>query len=163
MIRLAAGRIVLGVLTVFVSILIFIGTTILPGDVATAVLGQSATPDAVEAIRRSLQEVSDDKHSTWPRITLTLPFAMVMSIAAMAEAEERSMDDFILSCRPGAKRKLTGQEEALLVATACSRPPEGRARWTIELLGEMVRLTEHDSVSRETVRRRVSRCSSLPL
>ena len=55
MIRLAAGRIALGVLTVFVvSILIFIGTTILPGDVATAVLGQSATPDAVEAIRRSL-------------------------------------------------------------------------------------------------------------
>ena len=38
-----------------VSILIFIGTTILPGDVATAVLGQSATPDAVEAIRRSLE------------------------------------------------------------------------------------------------------------
>jgi transposase len=59
--------------------------------------------------------------------------------------------------RPGAKRKLTGQEEALLVATACSRPPEGRARWTIELLaGEMVRLTEHDSVSRETVRRRLA-------
>src|SRR4051794_18264709 len=59
--------------------------------------------------------------------------------------------------RPGAKRKLTGQEEALLVATACSRPPKGRARWTIELLaGEMVRLTEHDSVSRETVRRRLA-------
>src|SRR3954454_18863685 len=45
--------------------------------------------------------------------------------------------------RPGAKRKLTGHEEALLVATACSRPPEGRARWTIDLLaGEMVRLTD---------------------
>src|SRR5205085_2047351 len=59
--------------------------------------------------------------------------------------------------RPGARRKLTGQEEALLIATACSRPPEGRARWTIELLaGEMVRLTEHDSVSRETVRRRLA-------
>jgi transposase len=59
--------------------------------------------------------------------------------------------------RPGAKRKLTGQEEALLVATACSRPPEGRARWTIELLaGEMVRLTEHESLSRETVRRRLA-------
>src|SRR3954447_13744013 len=27
--------------------------------------------------------------------------------------------------RPGAKRKLTGHEEALLVATACSRPPVG--------------------------------------
>ena len=59
--------------------------------------------------------------------------------------------------RPGAKRKLTVPEEALLVATACSRPPEGCARWTVELLaGEMVRLTEHESLSRETVRRRLA-------
>ena len=59
--------------------------------------------------------------------------------------------------RPGAARKLTGKEEALLVATACSSPPEGRARWTIELLAdEMVRLTEHESLSRETVRRRLA-------
>ena len=59
--------------------------------------------------------------------------------------------------RPGAARKLSGKEEALLVATACSCPPEGRARWTIELLaGEMVRLTEHQSLSRETVRRRLA-------
>jgi transposase len=59
--------------------------------------------------------------------------------------------------RPGAKRKLTGPEEALLVATACSRPPEGCARWTLELLaGEMVRLTPHESLSRETVRRRLT-------
>src|SRR6266576_2282839 len=36
--------------------------------------------------------------------------------------------------RPGAERKLTGKEEALLVATACASPPEGRARWTLELL-----------------------------
>jgi transposase len=41
--------------------------------------------------------------------------------------------------RPGAERKLTGQEEALLVATACTSPPEGRARWTLErLAGAMV-------------------------
>ena len=59
--------------------------------------------------------------------------------------------------RPGAERKLSGKEEALLVATACSTPPEGRARWTIELLaGEMVRLTEHERLSRETVRRRLA-------
>jgi transposase len=59
--------------------------------------------------------------------------------------------------RPGAARKLSSQEEALLVASACSRPPEGRARWTLELLaGEMVRLTAHDSLSRETVRRRLA-------
>ena len=59
--------------------------------------------------------------------------------------------------RPGAGRKLSGKEEALLVATACSSPPEGRARWTLELLaGEMVKLTEHADLSRETVRRRLA-------
>jgi transposase len=59
--------------------------------------------------------------------------------------------------RPGAERKLSGKEEALLVATACSNPPEGRARWTLELLaGAMVKLTEHQDLSRETVRRRLA-------
>jgi transposase len=59
--------------------------------------------------------------------------------------------------RPGAERKLTGKEEALLVATACASPPQGRARWTLELLaGAMVKLTEHQSLSRETVRRRLA-------
>jgi transposase len=58
--------------------------------------------------------------------------------------------------RAGAERKLTDKQQALLIATACSSPPPGRARWTLELLaGEMVRLTEHDSLSRETVRRRL--------
>ncbi len=59
--------------------------------------------------------------------------------------------------RPGACRKLSGKQEALLVATACSKPPQGRARWTLELLaGAMVKLTEHEGVSRETVRRRLA-------
>ena len=59
--------------------------------------------------------------------------------------------------RPGADRKLTGNEEALLIATACSSPPQGRARWTLELLaGAMVKLTDHDNLSRETVRRRLA-------
>ena len=59
--------------------------------------------------------------------------------------------------RPGGARKLSGQDEALLVATACSGPPEGRKRWTLTLLADaMVRLTEHDGLSRETVRRRLA-------
>jgi transposase len=58
--------------------------------------------------------------------------------------------------RPGSARKLSGKETALLIATACSNPPEGRARWTLALLaGEMVKLTEHTDLSRETVRRRL--------
>lgn len=59
--------------------------------------------------------------------------------------------------RPGAERKLSVKQEALLVATACSNPPAGRARWTLDLLAdEMVKLTEHDDLSRETVRRRLA-------
>jgi transposase len=59
--------------------------------------------------------------------------------------------------RPGAARRLSGREEALLVATACSAPPAGRTRWTLELLaGAVVRLTGHDSLSRETGRRRLA-------
>src|SRR5207237_4696983 len=42
---------------------------------------------------------------------------------------EKALDE---EPRPGAARKLTVQEEALLVATACSRLPEGHARWTLE-------------------------------
>src|SRR3954467_12182422 len=65
--------------------------------------------------------------------------------------------------RPGAARKLSAQEEALLVATACSRPPGGRAGGTVDLLaGEIVRLTEHDGISRETVRRRLAEIQLKP-
>ena len=38
--------------------------------------------------------------------------------------------------QPGAERKLSDKEEALLVATACSSPPAGRARWTLKLLAD---------------------------
>jgi len=59
--------------------------------------------------------------------------------------------------RPGAQRKLSGKEEALLIATACTNPPSGRARWTLELLADtFVKLTEHEELSRETVRRRLA-------
>jgi transposase len=59
--------------------------------------------------------------------------------------------------RPGAPRKLSGKETALLVATACSSPPKGRKRWTLKLLaGALVSLTEHEGLSYETVRRRLA-------
>ena len=58
--------------------------------------------------------------------------------------------------RPGAPRKLSGNEEAMLIATACTKAPEGRARWTLELLAdEMVRLTGHQSISIATIGRRL--------
>jgi hypothetical protein len=59
--------------------------------------------------------------------------------------------------RPGAPRKLGATDEALLVAVACSQPPAGRARWTMDLLaGEVVRLTAHETLSGDTVGRRLA-------
>ena len=59
--------------------------------------------------------------------------------------------------RPGAERKLTTHEEAILVAVVCSDPPRGRARWTLSLLAdELVRLTQHEMISTETIRRRLA-------
>ena len=54
-VKLVAQRIALGVLLLLaVSVLIFAGTQILPGDVAQSILGQSATPQALENLRQSL-------------------------------------------------------------------------------------------------------------
>jgi transposase len=58
--------------------------------------------------------------------------------------------------RPGGRRKLSTNDEAMLVALACASPPVGRAKWTLELLaGELIRMTGHARISTETVRRRL--------
>ncbi len=68
MLRLVATRAALGVLTLLaVSVLIFVLTQILPGDVASAVLGQQATPDALKAFRLELglDRPAYVRYSTW--------------------------------------------------------------------------------------------------
>lgn len=50
-----AQRIGLGLLVLFaVSLIIFLGVELLPGDIAQEILGQAATPDTVEALRREM-------------------------------------------------------------------------------------------------------------
>jgi DNA-binding transcriptional ArsR family regulator len=51
-------------------------------------------------------------------------------------------------------RKLDGEQEARLIALACSEPPEGQARWSLRLLAErMVELDIVEDLSYQTVRR----------
>jgi transposase len=51
-------------------------------------------------------------------------------------------------------RKLDGKQEARLVALACSKPPEGQARWSLRLLADrMVELEVVEDISYQTVRR----------
>ena len=50
------------------------------------------------------------------------------------------------------KRKLNGEGQAHLVAIACSPPPEGRCRWTLNLLRDkMIELKYVDAISRSTI------------
>jgi Homeodomain-like domain len=51
------------------------------------------------------------------------------------------------------ERKLDGDQEAHLIALACSQPPPGRARWTLRLLAQrFVALGQVEVISPETVR-----------
>jgi transposase len=71
------------------------------------------------------------------------------------EGMERALNEAL---RAGAERKFGASDEALLIAVVCSKPPSGRARWTLRLLAEqMGRLTTHQSISDETIRRRLKK------
>jgi transposase len=63
--------------------------------------------------------------------------------------------------RPGADRALNAKQEANIVAIACSRPPEGAARWSISLIAKEVVLRGIiDKVSESTIAR-LLRCHEI--
>ena len=63
--------------------------------------------------------------------------------------------------RPGKPRKLNGKQEAFLVALACSDPPNGYEKWTMQLLADrLVELRVVDSIVDETVRRVLKKTTS---
>jgi transposase len=65
--------------------------------------------------------------------------------------------------RPGSQRKLNGRETALLVALACSDPPRGQTRWTMQLLADrLMELKIVDMISDETVRQTLKKTNSSP-
>lgn len=68
----------------------------------------------------------------------------------LQEGIEKSLQE---KDRSGQPVKYGSKEEAEIIALACSSPPEGRSRWTLELLTEKARLNEGlESINRETVR-----------
>jgi transposase len=58
-------------------------------------------------------------------------------------------------------RKLDGEQEAHLLALACSEPPEGQARWSLRLLADkLVELEVVEKISYQTVRRNLKKMNS---
>ncbi len=61
-------------------------------------------------------------------------------------------------------KKLDGEQEAHLIALACSEPPEGKKRWSVRLLAERFVSLDcaEESISRELVRRTLKKVPSSP-
>ena len=85
--------------------------------------------------------------------------AVEVSVATLERVRQRFVEEGLaaaLNPRPPRRtypRKLDGAAEARLVALACSPPPDGRARWTLQMLADrLVALGCVESVSYETVR-----------
>src|SRR5262245_22618405 len=72
--------------------------------------------------------------------------------------------DAALNRRPPSRRyerKLSGEQEARLVALSCGAPPDGQARWSLRLLADkLVELEVVDAISYQTVRRVLQKTSS---
>ena len=65
--------------------------------------------------------------------------------------------------RPGGTPKLQGKDEAFLIATACSAPPSGRTRWTLQLLADrLVEVGVVETISDETIRRTLKKTRPSP-
>jgi transposase len=94
---------------------------------------------------------------------------IVLALKTGFATVERTRQRFVeegLGClnerpRRGQARKLTGKQEAHLVALACSTPPVGRARWTLSLLADkVVELKFATTIARETVRQVLKKTNS---
>lgn len=86
--------------------------------------------------------------------------ALSIHVGTVEKVRKRFVEegfDAALNPKPTSRRtlkKIDGEKEAYLTALACSKAPEGRSSWTMQLLADkMVELKYIDSVSRETVRK----------
>ena len=96
--------------------------------------------------------------------------ALGVSVSTVARVRKRFAQEGMgcllkrpLVRRPS-RRRLDGEQEAHLLALACSPPPEGHAHWTLRLLSDRMVTLEHvESISHETVRQALKKTRSSPI
>lgn len=96
--------------------------------------------------------------------------ALEISGASVARVRKRFVEEGLdaalnrRALRQPPRRLLDGEQEARLLALACSHPPEGHARWTLRLLAnQMVTLEYVAAISHETVRQTLKKTRSSPI
>lgn len=92
--------------------------------------------------------------------------ALHVGVATVGRVRRRFVEEGLESAlnerlRPGGRCKLTGKQEAYLIATACSKAPEGRSQWSLRLLADkVVELGFAESCSHEAVRQVLKKTKS---
>lgn len=105
---------------------------------------------------RILLKADEDPGPAWTDERIAV--AVEVNASTVREVRRRFVEEGLpaaLARKPqkNRARKVDGNVEAHLIAQACSKPPQGRARWTLHLLGDrLVELNVVDSISHETVR-----------
>jgi transposase len=91
--------------------------------------------------------------------------ALDVSVATIERLREQFVEEGVPKCLQRKtrmyERLLDGEQEAKLVAIACSEAPAGRSRWTLRLLSErVVELGYVEQISYETVRQTLKKMNS---
>lgn len=101
--------------------------------------------------------LSDESGTNASKTDEQIAQALGISTSTVARVRGRFVQEGLGSAlnekpRPGQPPKLTGKQEAKLIAIACSTPPGGYARWSLRLLADkVVELDIVDSISYKTV------------
>ena len=111
-----------------------------------------------------LTDRSQGQHRTDAEITQ----ALLCSKGTIISTRKRFVQDGVEAAlydkpRPGKAPKITGEVEAQLVLLACSSPPLGQARWTLQLLADqLVLLGLVESISAVAVHERLKKMNCVP-
>ena len=92
--------------------------------------------------------------------------ALRIGVATVARTRQRCVEDGVEAAlrerpRPGARPKLGPKEQAYVVALACTKPPEGRHRWSMQMLADkLIELELVPDITDEAIRLLLKRTSS---
>lgn len=110
---------------------------------------------------------ADESDGAPARTDVQVADALDVSTRTVERVRQRFVEqglDAALLPKPTARiyeRKLDGEQEARLLAIACSKPPAGKRRWALRLLAaRAVELEITDSLSHETVRQTLKKTRS---
>jgi transposase len=102
------------------------------------------------------------------RIDAEIAAALQIGVATVERTRRRCVEEGVAAAlverpRPGAAPKLSPKQQAFTVALACTKPPEGRLRWTLQLLADrLVELEVIPAISDESIRRLLKKGRSSP-